>query len=162
MYDLGFGQNGLLSLALAAVALLVGLWVWFLVNRASVRANEQIRLLQEIAEQQRQQTALLKRLAHSARADGGDADDDDLSPALDFKGLSPNVEHLAPAGAAPPGRFSKIPCPDTVFPGMPPGGWPDRRHGSPTDAHQDRENRATRPRCDCFSTLLRRSGAAAR
>ncbi|MBX9335446.1 YebO family protein, partial [Serratia marcescens] len=56
MYDLGFGQNGLLSLALAAVALLVGLWIWFLVNRASVRANEQIRLLQEIAEQQRQQT----------------------------------------------------------------------------------------------------------
>ncbi|UMK50814.1 YebO family protein [Serratia ureilytica] len=89
MYDLGFGQNGLLSLALAAVALLVGLWVWFLVNRASVRANEQIRLLQEIAEQQRQQTALLKRSAHSARADGGDADDDDLSPALDFKGFIP-------------------------------------------------------------------------
>lgn len=89
MYDLGFGQNGLLSLALAAVALLVGLWVWFLVNRASVRANEQIRLLQEIAEQQRQQTALLKRLAHSARGDGGSTDDDDLSPALDFKGFIP-------------------------------------------------------------------------
>lgn len=85
MYDLGFGQNGLLSLAVATVALLVGLWVWFLVNRA----NEQIRLLQEIAEQQRQQTALLKRLAHSARADGGDADDDELSPALDFKGFIP-------------------------------------------------------------------------
>ncbi len=67
----------------------MGLWVWFLVNRASVRANEQIRLLQEIVEQQRQQTALLKRLAHSARADGGDADDDDLSPALDFKGFIP-------------------------------------------------------------------------
>lgn len=89
MYDLGFGQNGLLSLAVATVALLVGLWVWFLVNRASVRANEQIRLLQEIVEQQRQQTALLKRLAHSARADGGDADDDELSPALDFKGFIP-------------------------------------------------------------------------
>ncbi|HFF9525367.1 TPA: YebO family protein [Serratia marcescens] len=66
------------------------MWVWFLVNRASVRANEQIRLLQEIAEQQRQQTALLKRLAHSAGADGAAAaDDDDLSPALDFKGFIP-------------------------------------------------------------------------
>ncbi|EPL1856974.1 YebO family protein, partial [Serratia marcescens] len=33
---------------------------------------------------------LLKRLAHRARADGGDAaDDDDLSPALDFKGFIP-------------------------------------------------------------------------
>ena len=88
MYDLGFGSNSLLSLALAALALLVGLWVWFLVNRASVRANEQVRLLQEIAEQQRQQTALLKSLAQSARGDSV-TDDDDLSPTLDFKGFIP-------------------------------------------------------------------------
>lgn len=88
MYDLGFGPNSLVSLAIAALALLVGLWGWFLVNRASVRANEQICLLQEIAEQQRQQTALLKSLAQSARGDSV-ADDDDLSPALDFKGFIP-------------------------------------------------------------------------
>ncbi|QUY46403.1 YebO family protein [Serratia plymuthica] len=88
MYDLGFGPNSLVSLAIAALALLVGLWGWFLVNRASVRANEQIRLLQEIAEQQRQQTALLKSLAQSARG-GSVADDDDLSPELDFKGFIP-------------------------------------------------------------------------
>lgn len=88
MYDLGFGPNSLVSLAIAALALLVGLWGWFLVNRASVRANEQIRLLQEIAEQQRQQTALLKSLAQSARGDSV-ADDDELSPALDFKGFIP-------------------------------------------------------------------------
>nr|WP_219608876.1 YebO family protein [Pectobacterium brasiliense] len=36
--------------------------VWFFVNRASVRANEQVKLLQEIVEQQRQQLALLKKL----------------------------------------------------------------------------------------------------
>lgn len=88
MYDLGFGLNGLVSLAIAALALLMGLWVWFLVNRASVRANEQIRLLQDIAEQQRQQTALLKSLAQSARGESV-TDDDDLSPALDFKGFIP-------------------------------------------------------------------------
>ncbi|VEA66297.1 Uncharacterised protein [Serratia plymuthica] len=88
MYDLGFGPNSLVSLAIAALALLVGLWGWFLVNRASVRANEQIRLLQEIAEQQRQQTALLKSLAQSARG-GSVAEDDDLGPALDFKGFIP-------------------------------------------------------------------------
>ncbi|CAI2789555.1 Uncharacterised protein [Serratia grimesii] len=88
MYDLGFGLNGLVSLAIAVLALLVGLWVWFLVNRASVRANEQIRLLQDIAEQQRQQTALLKSLAQSARGESV-TDDDDLSPALDFKGFIP-------------------------------------------------------------------------
>lgn len=88
MYDLGFGLNGLVSLAIAGLALVVGLWVWFLVNRASVRANEQIRLLQDIAEQQRQQTALLKNLVQSARGDSV-TDDDDLSPALDFKGFIP-------------------------------------------------------------------------
>ncbi|CAI0735150.1 MAG: YebO family protein [Serratia proteamaculans] len=88
MYDLGFGPNSLVSLVVAVLALLVGLWIWFLVNRASVRANEQIRLLQEIAEQQRQQTALLKSLAHSARGDSV-TDDDDLSPTLDFKGFIP-------------------------------------------------------------------------
>lgn len=88
MYDLGFGPNSLVSLVIALLAVLVGLWIWFLVNRASVRANEQIRLLQEIAEQQRQQTALLKSLAQSARGDGV-TDDDDLSPALDFKGFIP-------------------------------------------------------------------------
>nr|WP_232486675.1 YebO family protein [Pectobacterium parmentieri] len=43
------------------VVLLAAL-VWFFVNRASVRANEQVKLLQEIAEQQRQQLALLKKL----------------------------------------------------------------------------------------------------
>nr|WP_240355137.1 YebO family protein [Pectobacterium brasiliense] len=36
--------------------------VWFFVNRASVRANEQVKLLQDIVEQQRQQLALLKKL----------------------------------------------------------------------------------------------------
>lgn len=36
--------------------------VWFFVNRASVRANEKIRLLHEILEQQRIQTALLQTL----------------------------------------------------------------------------------------------------
>nr|WP_219606056.1 YebO family protein [Pectobacterium brasiliense] len=36
--------------------------VWFFVNRASVRANEQVKLLQEIVEQQRQQLTLLKKL----------------------------------------------------------------------------------------------------
>jgi hypothetical protein len=63
--------------------------VWFMVNRASVRANEQIQLLQDIAEQQRQQTALLKSLVQSARGEQATMDDDDLSPALSYKGFIP-------------------------------------------------------------------------
>ncbi len=46
------------------VVLFVAL-VWFFVNRASVRANEQIRLLKEIVEQQRAQTEVLKVLIPS-------------------------------------------------------------------------------------------------
>lgn len=33
MFDLGLSQNGLMSFARVALALLIGLWMWFLVNR---------------------------------------------------------------------------------------------------------------------------------
>lgn len=91
MFDLASGPSGLISIAVVVLAALFGLWVWFIVNRASVRANEQIQLLQEIAEQQRQQTALLKTLVQSARGDKASVDDydDDLSPALSYKGFIP-------------------------------------------------------------------------
>ncbi|MFZ1872192.1 YebO family protein [Serratia sp. D1N4] len=89
MYDLGYGPSGLISIAVVILSVLLGLWVWFLVNRASVRADEQIRLLQEIAEQQRQQTALLKTLVKNARGEQEPSDDDDLGPALGFKGFIP-------------------------------------------------------------------------
>ncbi|AML58105.1 Uncharacterised protein [Serratia rubidaea] len=90
MFDAGFSPS-LLSLGIALVALLLGLWVWFLVNRASVRANEQVRLLQEIVEQQQQQTALLKRIARQSRGEALSAgtDDDDLGPAMEFKDFIP-------------------------------------------------------------------------
>ncbi|ATM78081.1 MULTISPECIES: YebO family protein [Serratia] len=91
MFDLASGPSGLISIAVVVLAVLLGLWVWFIVNRASVRANEQIQLLQEIAEQQRQQTALLKTLVQTARGDKASVDDydDDLSPALSYKGFIP-------------------------------------------------------------------------
>ncbi|MFC0225602.1 YebO family protein [Serratia aquatilis] len=90
MYDLAYGPSGLISIAAAVLVAMLCLWVWFLVNRASVRANEQIHLLQEIAEQQRQQTALLKTLVQTARGDKAALDDDDdLSPALSYKGFIP-------------------------------------------------------------------------
>lgn len=60
-----------------------------LVNRASVRANEQVRLLQEIAEQQQQQTALLKQIARQSRGESVSAVDDDFGPAMEFKDVIP-------------------------------------------------------------------------
>lgn len=46
---------------IALVALLIML-IWFFINRASVRANEQIKLLHTVVEQQRQQLELLELL----------------------------------------------------------------------------------------------------
>lgn len=88
MYELTYGPSGLISIVVAVLVAILGLWIWFLVNRASVRANEQIRLLQEIAEQQRQQTALIKTWMQSSRGENVEIDDD-LNPALSYKGFIP-------------------------------------------------------------------------
>lgn len=43
----------------------MGLLLWFFVNRASSRSNEQIELLQSLLDQQKRQTALLRRLCEA-------------------------------------------------------------------------------------------------
>lgn len=55
------GILNLASLAVSVALLLVGLLLWFFVNRASSRANEQIELL----DQQKRQNALLRRLCEA-------------------------------------------------------------------------------------------------
>lgn len=57
----GAGSN-MLEMVLVMLIVLLALVVWFFVNRASVRANEQIRLLREIVKQQKQQLALMQTL----------------------------------------------------------------------------------------------------
>ncbi|WP_225087957.1 YebO family protein [Pectobacterium colocasium] len=52
----------ILEVVFVFLVVLLAALIWFFVNRASVRANEQVKLLQEIVEQQRQQLALLKKL----------------------------------------------------------------------------------------------------
>ncbi|MFP1921367.1 YebO family protein [Lonsdalea quercina] len=52
----------MLEMVLVMLIILLALVVWFFVNRASVRANEQIRLLQEIVKQQKKQLALMQTL----------------------------------------------------------------------------------------------------
>ncbi|WP_406704344.1 YebO family protein [Sodalis sp.] len=58
------GVNSLnIAIAVASVAVFViVLVIWFFLNRASVKANEQIALLTELLEQQKQQTELLAKL----------------------------------------------------------------------------------------------------
>ncbi|WP_425591539.1 YebO family protein [Brenneria roseae] len=52
----------ILEMVFIALVVVLVMLVWFFINRASVRANEQIKLLHEIVEQQRQQLALLNML----------------------------------------------------------------------------------------------------
>lgn len=88
MFDFAMGQNSLASLALSVLSALLFLLVWFFVSRASVRANQQIELLQEIAEQQRQQTELLKIL--TARAKGAEpVEEAEEDSALSLRGFIP-------------------------------------------------------------------------
>ena len=61
-------NSGLLSIAslvMSLVVLVVGLVLWFFVNRASSRTNEQIELLEALLDQQNRQTALLRRLCEA-------------------------------------------------------------------------------------------------
>lgn len=55
------GALNLVSLAFSFLLLLVGLVLWFFVNRA----NEQIELLESLLDQQKRQNALLRRLCEA-------------------------------------------------------------------------------------------------
>lgn len=59
------GALSLASLVVSAILLLVGLVLWFFVNRASSQTGEQIALLEAMLVQQKKQTALLRRLCEA-------------------------------------------------------------------------------------------------
>ncbi|SFN47542.1 YebO-like protein [Izhakiella capsodis] len=54
-------SSGFFSIIALAVVI-VALIAWYFVNRASVKANAQIRLLEALLEEQKQQNTLLRRL----------------------------------------------------------------------------------------------------
>ncbi|EAA7245144.1 hypothetical protein FNH63_16080 [Salmonella enterica subsp. salamae] len=62
---LNSGAFSLASLIVSMVVLVVGLALWFFVNRASSRANEQIELLEALLDQQKRQNTLLRRLCEA-------------------------------------------------------------------------------------------------
>ena len=77
---LNSGALNLASLVVSLVVLVAGLILWFFVNRLSSRTSEQIELLEALLDQQKRQTALLRRLceanepekAVNVQADGDD------------------------------------------------------------------------------------------
>lgn len=62
---LNAGLLNIASLVVSAVLMIVGLVLWFFVNRASSRTSEQIELLEALLDQQKRQNALLRRLCEA-------------------------------------------------------------------------------------------------
>ncbi|MFE8049990.1 YebO family protein [Brenneria goodwinii] len=81
-------MNTLEMLFAIVVALLI-LLVWFFLNRASVRANEQIKLLRQIVEQQKQQLELLKQVAPKQNVESADNSQGQDDVALEFRDIIP-------------------------------------------------------------------------
>jgi hypothetical protein len=69
------------------VVLLVGLVLWFFINRASSRTNEQIELLEALLDQQKRQNALLRRLCESNEPEKEDA----ARPVAEEEGKTTNL-----------------------------------------------------------------------
>jgi hypothetical protein len=66
------GALSMASLVVSLVLLVVGLVLWFFVNRASSRTGEQIALLEAMLVQQKKQTALLRRLCEANEPEQAD------------------------------------------------------------------------------------------
>ncbi|KFD18775.1 MULTISPECIES: YebO family protein [Tatumella] len=62
MNDFTSGPGPFVLPSLIALAVIFALIIWFFVNRASVRANDKIQLLEALLREQKKQNALLKRL----------------------------------------------------------------------------------------------------
>ncbi|EKN3346533.1 YebO family protein [Yersinia ruckeri] len=89
MYNTSMDAVGVASIGVSLLMIILFLIVWFFVSRASVRANEQVQLLREIVEQQKQQIELLNVLLRNTQGDSQGASDSDMVDALDFKGFIP-------------------------------------------------------------------------
>lgn len=62
MNELAATSDPLFNYGVLAIIIIVAFIAWFFVNRASVRASEQIALLNQLLEEQKKQNALLRRL----------------------------------------------------------------------------------------------------
>ncbi|AUX72907.1 YebO family protein [Erwinia pyrifoliae] len=62
MNELTSGATAIASTVIIVIMVIVSLVAWFFVNRVSVRANQQIQLLESLLAEQKRQNLLLHRL----------------------------------------------------------------------------------------------------
>ncbi|WP_313655654.1 YebO family protein [Pantoea sp.] len=77
MNELAANSGSLVSYGLLVIMVIVAFIAWFFVNRASVRAGEQIRLLESLLEEQKKQNQLLRRLIEMQPGAGMKKTDDE-------------------------------------------------------------------------------------
>lgn len=70
--------NGAAGAGLLIGIMLVGLVAWFFITRASVRANEQIRLLEALLDEQKRQNQLLIKLIGARQVPAEDNNETDF------------------------------------------------------------------------------------
>ncbi|WP_130835210.1 YebO family protein [[Erwinia] mediterraneensis] len=89
MNEMAAGASSLVAPGVVAGSIIIGLIVWFFVNRASVRASEQIRLLESLLEEQKKQNALMRRLIEAQLPDSAEKRNEEESEKRDFIRLIP-------------------------------------------------------------------------
>ncbi len=89
MNELAANTSPLFNYGVLAIILVVAFIAWFFVNRASVRASEQIQLLEALLEEQKKQNALLRRLVDAQPESKAMQDDEDAADSRDFIRLIP-------------------------------------------------------------------------
>ena len=79
------------SLVVSVVVLLIGLILWFFINRASSRTNEQIELLEALLDQQKRQNALLRRLCEANEPEKADKKTVESQKSVEDEGNDSNL-----------------------------------------------------------------------
>ena len=89
MNELAANTSPLFNYGVLAITIIVAFGVWFFVNRASVRASEQIQLLEALLEEQKKQNLLLRRIVDAQPVTAKSPDNETNEEPRDFIRMIP-------------------------------------------------------------------------
>jgi len=89
MNELAANTSPLFNYGVLAITIIVAFGVWFFVNRASVRASEQIQLLEALLEEQKKQNLLLRRIVDAQPVTAKSTDNETNEDQRDFIRMIP-------------------------------------------------------------------------